>query len=46
MENPAERQSLYQELLSDSFEQLSKQLPKNQKPLAQQFLGKNSYSIF
>ena len=39
MENPAERQSMYQELLGESFEQLIKQLPKANKPLVQQFLG-------
>jgi len=43
MENPAERQSIYQELLTESFESLAKHFPKTHKATLQQCLGEFSF---
>lgn len=39
MENPAERHSIYQELLGESFESLSKNFPKAHRPTLQKCYG-------
>ncbi len=44
MESAAERKSIYQELLTESFEHLAKQLPKTSKAAVQQLLGKFFFS--
>ena len=44
MESAAERKSIYQELLTESFEHLVKQLPKSSKAAVQQLLGIELFS--
>jgi len=44
MESAAERKSIYQELLTESFEHLAKQLPKTSKAAVQQLLGNDLFN--